>query len=227
MQTNHQRSQENIISGISKHFKRFTPLTKLWQIIKAFKGSRTPINKATLLIHNNTTYTTPQDIAHQFADFYHTVASNCPPPIPLILPDPTDNHPYNRPFTLTELEDAINRTGNTAPGPGQIHYHFKHLGQKGKILLLKALNHTFTTHTYPESCFHAHIIPIPKPQKPSTEPSSYRPISLTNNIHKIFERIKHRLLYIIHNRNLVSPDHCVAFFQENQPPITLSKSPPI
>ena len=203
-------AKKSSFQELASTFNRFTPLTKIWQIIKAFKGSRAPINKATLLVHNNTTYTTPQDIAQQFADYYHTVASNCPPPIPLILPDPTDNHPYNRPFTLTELEDAINRTGNTAPGPDQIHYHFfKHLGQKGKMFLLKALNHTFTTHTYPESWFHAHIIPIPKPQKPTTQPSSYRPISLTNTIHKIFERIiKHRLLYIIHNRNLISPDQC-------------------
>ena len=204
-------AKQKSFEEMANTFNRFTPLTKIWNTIKSFTGHKTPINKATIITHNNNTYTTPEDIAQQFAEHYNTIASSCPPPTPLIIPNPqTSDQPYNLPLTLTELEDAINRTGNSAPGPDQIHYHcFKHLGKKGKVNLLKALNHAFSTNSYPDSWFHAHAIPILKPNKPSTNPSSYRPISLTNTIHKIFERIiKNRLLYITQKQNLISPNQC-------------------
>ena len=163
-------AKKSSFQEVANTFNRYTPITKIWKTIKAYTGQKTPINKATLIINNSTTYTTPEEITQQFAEHYNRVASNCPPPIPLTIREQlTDNQPYNKPFTLAEMEDAIGRTGNTAPGPDTIHYHcYKHLGEKGKRLLLKALNHSFTTHHYPESWFHAFIIPIPKPQKPTT-----------------------------------------------------------
>ena len=191
-------------------FNRFTPLSKIWKIIKAFKGHKAPLNRATIIIKDNITYSTPEEISELFALHYHNIALQCIQPTPLTITQHNDTQPYNAPLTLTELENAINRAGNTAPGPDEIHYHFfKHLGPNGKQKLLQAFNHAFSTHTYPDTWFHSHIIPIQKPHKNTSFVDSYRPISLTNTIHKIFERIiKHRLLYIIKTENLIIPEQC-------------------
>ena len=195
---------------LANSFNRFTPLSKIWGILKAFKGLKTSTQKATYIIHNNNTFTNPQEISEQFSNFYRSISSSIPPPLPLIIPEETTTEVYNLPFTLYELDNAINRTGNSCPGPDQIHYHlFKNLGQTAKLALLYSLNYAFSSHSYPENWFHAHIIPINKPNKDPTKLSSYRPISLTNTIHKIFERIiKNRLLYIIEKQNLISPNQC-------------------
>ena len=81
-----------------------------------------------------TGHITPKDITQLFPDFYHTTANQCTPPTPLVIQDTQNNtQAYNLPLTLMELVDAINRTGNTAPEPDKLHYHFnKHLGTKGK-----------------------------------------------------------------------------------------------
>ena len=191
-------------------FNRYTPISKIWKLIKAFKGHRTPLNRATIILRNNITYSTPAEIAEQFAQHYHSIATQCPQATPLAITQQNDTQPYNAPLTLTELNDAIRRAGNTAPGPDQIHYHFfKHLGETSKHKLLQAFNHSFSTHSYPDTWFQSHIIPIQKPQKEACLVESYRPISLINTIHKIFERIiKHRLLYVIKTENLIIPEQC-------------------
>ena len=197
---------------ITNQFNRFTPLSKIWQTVRAFKNNKTPSRKAIIITHNDTSYSSPEDISLQFANHYLSLSSQCDSPTTPILDDSNDDNTqsYNLPLSLQELENALSRTGNTAPGPDQIHYHlFKNLGKKGKQTLLKALNSAFLTHSYPQSWFHAHIIPIPKPSKDTSKLESYRPISLTNTIHKIFERIiKERLLYIIQKENLIIPEQC-------------------
>ena len=42
---------------------------------------------------------------------------------------------------------------------------------------------------FPNSWKHTKVIPIPKPNKPQTDPSAYSPISLLNTLSKLFERI--------------------------------------
>ena len=195
---------------LANTFNRYTPLSKLWQITRAFKGFRPPLNKAMIIMQNDITYSTPDEITQQFAEFYHSIASQCPPPTPLVIPPNNDTHPYNSPLTMIELEEALSITGNSAPGPDKIHYHcFKQLGCKGKLMLLQSLNHAYRTHTYPETWFHAHVVPKQKPNKDTHCLASYRPISLTNTIHKIFERIiKQRLMYIIKKEDLIIPEQC-------------------
>ena len=44
-------------------------------------------------------------------------------------------------ISMIKLEDAIHRSGNTAPDPYTLHCHlYKHLGNRGKQTLLCALN---------------------------------------------------------------------------------------
>jgi hypothetical protein len=43
---------------------------------------------------------------------------------------------------------------------------------------------------FPNTWKRAKVIPIPKPNKPTTDPNSYRPISLLSTVGKLFERLR-------------------------------------
>ena len=62
------------------------------------------------------------------------------------------------------------------------------------------------TGKFPESWELATIIPIPKPGKDHTEPTNYRPITLTSCLCKTLERmINARLVWYLEINNLISP----------------------
>ena len=190
-------------------FNRFTPLSKIWSLTKAFTNNKQSLIESLAITHNNTTITDPQAITDIFATHYLSRSSALPNPIPLNITDTQSQETFNAPITLQELNNAIKQSGNTSVGPDNIHYSFlKHLGPTAKQALLDSFNTAYTTHTYPDTWFHAHIIPIPKPNKDTTLPENYRPISLTSCIHKTFERIiKDRLLHHITTRKVLSHIH--------------------
>ena len=85
------------------------------------------------------------------------------------------------PFSLNELSTAIsNLSSSTASGPDQIAYPLlKHLPEPAQLLLLSLFNRSWHSHTFPSCWKPSTIIPIHKPGKPTSSPSSFRPISLT------------------------------------------------
>ena len=93
------------------------------------------------------------------------------------------------PFSLTELSTAIcNLSSSTASGPDQIAYPLlKHLPKPAQLLLLSLFNRSWYSHIFPSSWKPTTIIPIHKPAKPTSSPSSFRPIFLTYCISKLFE----------------------------------------
>nr|CAH0112335.1 unnamed protein product [Daphnia galeata] len=121
---------------------------------------------------------------------------------------------------------------------GQCMVHnmmLKNLSYENKSHLLHLLKSMFQTAYVPEDWKKAPIIPILKPSKPSAEPESYRPISLTSCLGKIMERIVNkRLSWLLqkngkklktqagfHNRrstmeNIISLDHYIRH-RFNQP----------
>ena len=94
-------------------------------------------------------------------------------------------------FSLTELSTAIcNLSSSTASGPDQIAYLLlKHLPEPAQLLLLSLFNRSWHSHTFPSCWKPATTILIHKPGKPTSSPSSFRPISLTSCISKLFERL--------------------------------------
>ena len=130
---------------------------------------------------------------------------------------------------LTELSTTIsNLSSSTASGPDQTAYPLlKHLPEPAQLLLLSLFNRSWHSHTFPSCWKPTTIIPIHKPGKPTSSPSSFRPISLTSCISKLFERlILSRLTFHLESNHLLST--CQAGFRPGRSSLdqilTLSQS---
>jgi len=96
----------------------------------------------------------------------------------------------NQDFSINELLSSLNDTKNTTPGPDNICYEmFKHMSIKSLEVMLQLFNKIWSTGKIPPSWLHSIVVPVPKPNKPAHLPSSYRPISLTSNVCKLFEKM--------------------------------------
>ena len=190
-------------------FNRTTPLSQIWQIIKAFTNKRDPIAAFPQLITDGVTHTDPNDVVQKFAYHYAKVSSHsnysseqhCHFDGLLQSCDISlgSSEDYNKPFTLQELSIAIRQSGNTSVGPDGIHYEFfRQLSSASLQILLNCLNEAWTNGRFPEEWLHSFIVPILKPGKPRTDPASYRPIYLTSCACKLFERlVNQRLRYFL------------------------------
>ena len=124
----------------------------------------------------------------------------------LLEQKPTDNEIYNIPFNIEELKTVINDKSESAPGEDNITYEFyKHLPERALNCLLEFFNQIWKTGKIPEKFKHAIIVPLIKPDKDPKLPASYRPISLTDHIGKIFESmVTVRLTYILESKGIIS-----------------------
>ena len=110
------------------------------------------------------------------------------------------------PFSLNELSTAIsNLSSSTASGPDQIAYPLlKHLPEPAQLLLLSLFNRSWHSHIFPSCWKPTTIISIHKPGKPTSSPSSFRPISFTSCISKLFEPlILSRLTFHLQSNHLL------------------------
>ena len=122
--------------------------------------------------------------------------------------DPSSLHnSFCSSFSLAELSTAICKlSSSTAAGPDQIAYPLlKHLPEPAQLLLLSFFNMSWFSHTFPSCWKPTSIIPIHKPGKSTSSPSSFRPTSLTSCIFKLFERlILSRLTFHLESIHLLS-----------------------
>ena len=111
------------------------------------------------------------------------------------------------PFSPAEfLAAAYNLTPSTATGPDKVAYPMlKHLLRSGMDLLLYIFNLSWSSHSFPSIWKTSSIIPIHKIE-PLDSPASFRPISLTSCVSKLFERnILSRLLFFLESNSILSP----------------------
>ena len=89
------------------------------------------------------------------------------------------------------IEKTIKTLSNSkSPGPDSItNTHLKHLGPTATLAVTKLFNRSLNNSEIPSIWKKAHIIPILKPNKPPSDPSSYRPISLLSPLCKLLEKI--------------------------------------
>jgi len=112
----------------------------------------------------------------------------------------------NQAFLLKELLSAVQESKNTTPGLDNICYEmFKHMSIESLEVVLQLFNKTWFTSKIPPSRLHSIIDPIPKPNKPAHLPSSYRPISLTSSVCKLFEKmVVCRLNWFLEYHNILN-----------------------
>lgn len=109
-------------------------------------------------------------------------------------------------FEMFELEEALGTCQGSSPGPDMIHYDMiKNLSLNAKTLLLRIFNDIWCSQSFPEQWREAIMIPILKPGKKPNSPNSYRPISLTNCMCKVMEKmVNKRLVWLLDRSNFFS-----------------------
>ena len=111
------------------------------------------------------------------------------------------------PFSLAEfLAAASNLSSSTATGPDKVAYPMlKHLPRSGIDFLLHIFNLFWSSYSFPSIWKTSSIIPIHKMGKPLDCPASFRPISLTSCVSKLFERIiLSHLLFFLESNSILS-----------------------
>lgn len=206
-------SWRNYVSTLTKD----TPPAQVWQKIKAMKGHKSVpyipaiINSNHRLTTSNTEIATiiANTIADKSADqnfnldfIEHKIHQERTPTYDFNY----DESPLNLPISKDELTYHISNSRQSAPGPDNIPFVFiQNLPQMAVNKLLELFNRIWTDQTFPKIWRHAIIIPIHKPNKPKTNPESYRPISLTCNLCKLFEKIVNkRLLWYLERNHLIN-----------------------
>jgi hypothetical protein len=120
-----------------------------------------------------------------------------------------NNAPQTPPTQLTNIYEVKRKIlllkTRSAPGLDDITpTMLRHLSNKALTHLTTVFNHLLLQGHFPEPWKRCKVIPIPKPNKPITDPTSYRPISLLSTLGKLFERIvADRLTSFTNQQNLL------------------------
>lgn len=202
-----------------------TPIGDVWKKVKKIVGRTSP-SMATNILVKGKSLSDVAEITEAIAEYYEEVSSsnNYDPSFQQAkhaLEIPLDfssrlKLSYNNPFTQKDFENALASVGNTSPGPDKISYEIiRQLPKQAKLELLKLYNQIWHTSTYPRKWREADIIPLLKPGKDPTLTSSYRPISLTNCMGKLLEKmVSTRLVWCLERYNHLSP--CQMGFRKNR-----------
>jgi len=168
-----------------------TPPSALWKRIRAITNKRSFEPIPAIRRTDGTIIGAECEIAEQFADFYRvSTHADADPEIRIDIPIDSSETEINQPIQIAEVIEATKRLKNTAAGPDRIHASMvKHLRFQHLQQLTAFFNYIWSHRDFPSQWKVAHIIPLYKPGKDRTSPSSYRPISLTNVLCKLFEKI--------------------------------------
>ena len=192
---------------------------KIWKKVDKIKGKYSPRPTPTLEIDGEKV-TSPREVANAFAKCYSAISQRtktkyathykqaqleCKRLLRVDGDDHPDNPSLNSPFTLEELDTQLAKCKDTTPGLDDITIPMiKHLSTEARTKLLEALNQLWDTRSFPDSWRREIKIPFLKPGKNPLHPESYRPISLTSCVGKLFERmINSRLMWFLEKNNLL------------------------
>lgn len=188
------------------------PQSRVWKKIKAFTSTYRPTNYPITV--NNNLILDAQDKANMFCQHYKTQSER-------LLTDekPFENYinerqnienndDINKPITENEVMVNIRLLKNKTPGIDNIPnllitcLHPTYLHE-----LINIYNQSFITGYVPHTWKMGIVLPIPKPNKPKEEITSYRPITLLSCLGKLLEKIlQKRLEYYIEHKDILQPN---------------------
>jgi hypothetical protein len=118
--------------------------------------------------------------------------------------------PHTSPLQLTNIYEVkqkiLSLKLRSVPGNNGITpLMLRHLCRKALPYLTHLFSHLLQLGYFPTNWKRAKVVPIPKPNKPDTDPNSYRPISLLSTLGKLFERILAARLTSFVNRQHLLP----------------------
>jgi len=117
---------------------------------------------------------------------------------------------FEAPISVSKLEMIISGSSNAAPGPDSIPIPvLKRLPASTLVILAAIFNSCFSTGYFPDAWKVASVVMLPKPGKPRHLASSYRPISLTSCMGKLFEKcINCRLVAFLEKTGALGDNQC-------------------
>lgn len=193
-----------------------TPVKEVWSKVQKISGKTnfqgiTCLKNGTDLIHS------PEAIAEEMGKNFSLIASSSaysPEFIQhrshaqnndIILFEEIVQSDLNINFTMQELQIALKSCKGSSTGPDNMHYDMlKNLPIDAHFYLLRMLNNIWNQRTFPAQWRESIVIPIKKPSKNPLNPKSYRPISLTSCVSKIFEKmINRRLMWYLESNELL------------------------
>lgn len=189
-----------------------TPISNLWSTVKKMNGVTRKLDVPVLVVEN-VTAVSPAEKANLLVETFRKVHSSdnvdqdsrnvrdqslggIVPPQDLMCAD------FNVFFSLDELKRAIAKGRRTAPGLDNVHYEMlEHVSDILLEELLSLMNEIWRQGRLPKLWKHAVVIPVLKPGKDPSSPSSYRPIALTSVLCKVMERmITDRLVHFLESK---------------------------
>ena len=113
---------------------------------------------------------------------------------------------YDEAITESEYKMALNSAKELAPGHDRITYSMlKYLHAAVTKVIIELYNRIFQERSFPTTSKTSVVIPIPKPNKDTSDPKNYRPISLTCCMCKLMGRIVNsRLVWHLEKEEVIT-----------------------
>jgi len=201
-----------------------TKLSSVWQMAKKMSGIdansaiptlkeqgniyETAYDKATVLAETYTKTSSNENYSEEFRRHRKFSEESWAKNDQLTTDGPDENMTkINQEFAIHELVQAIRLCKNrSAPGQDDISYELlKNLPNNALQHLLQFYNKLWKDECIVLEWKESIILPFHKPGTNRTQPSSYRPISLTSALCKIMERlITTRLTYYLESNNILN-----------------------
>lgn len=205
-----QKLRNNKFSNDIKKLQNYSK--PFWRLTKVLKTKPKPIPP---LIEGGLKHITPSEKANSLSGHFmasHSLGQGIASPMEASVSESVTSVtntpnvlPEDKRVSTEELKIAIKLSRNMkAPGfDGLFNIALKHLGPNAHSLIVEIFNRCLELSYFPSTWKLSKVVPIHKPGKDPTIPSSYRPISLLSSLSKLFEKcIYGRLLEHSNDNNI-------------------------